>query len=608
MNDKLQNTLFYIFLISVYITIFILIFGYLNFNIFYTDWCMVTHHHTDSADIILNYLNFFAFLNDDSIVPAVRNNAYPFITSVLSIDYAPVIMVSVKIFCKYILKASSIINIQYAWWYGLFCFILNGLLAFKILKKTTGKNNFVILLCTIFFILAPPLIARFPYHFVLTSHFLILLSFIPFVYQFDRKKEIIFYFLSGFLACGIASTFVPIVSGNLTALTVLKIIRNKKILNNIIPLSANYAGILLSFTLWGGFIGSTCLYGVGYRYTSANLNTFINPANVFGLFKSDLFPFLNNLHLYFIDQNEGFAYLGGGFLILTVFAVIYLCYKYKPVQTVNYLIKYKTECFFLCFLFLFILLCAASLNITFSNRLLLAVKVPVIIEKALSIFRASGRFIWVDFYLIYFAVFIFILKNFDAKKAGAVIFCALALQIYDLKSAFINLHNEYKIKYEYKNFLNDNYKWSVLNKNKNTIITSRIEDSGQFNNFFKNMHNAKFPSVYPVISQKYTSEVYKNEIKSQIEFKDFYYWAIYNRYKINSLIRSRQPKNNRKKLDYIYFHPSVNDLFLFTNNEMHLIEYGTRLKNCYSLNEDYIVCTKDDKNNQDKIYINRNEY
>ena len=197
MNIQYKNTLFYILLIIFYSLIFILIFGYANFDVNYTDWLMVPHNRTDYGDISINYLNFLAFMNNDMPLPYLDNNAYPFITSVLSIDYVPIIMIPLKFFYKNILHYSGVINLQYVWWYGLFAFILQGILSFEIIKKFANTNNLNATLCSIFFITAPPLLYRFPSNFTLTSHFLILLSFLPFFFNWSNKKNILFYFLLG---------------------------------------------------------------------------------------------------------------------------------------------------------------------------------------------------------------------------------------------------------------------------------------------------------------------------------------------------------------------------------------------------------------------------
>ncbi len=592
MTNKYKTVILNLFLIISYSLIFIIIYGYYNFDIHYTDWLMLPHEHADYGDISINYLNFLAFLNDETNIPYVRVNAYPFSLNMLSIDYAPVVMLFVKIYYKYILNIKYIVNIQYVWLYGLACFILQGVLSFKIIKKSADTPDLNALLCSIFFVTAPPLIYRFPFNFTLASHFLILASFIPFVFNISNKKLIILYFLLGFISCGIASTFIPIVIINIIAYSIFSAITNKNIKFNLFYILSFIFGALSAFGLYGGFTDNIVPYGVGYRYFSANLNTFINPVNVFSLFKSDLFPFLNGLKLYVYDQQEGFAYLGGGIIILCCFSFLWLIKKYKLSDIIQYAGKYRLELLIFIFVFLITLFGAVSLNITFSNRLLLSVKAPVIIEKALSIFRASGRFIWVDFYLIYSAVFLFILKNFSAKKAGIIIFCALVLQIYDLKSAFVFLHNEYRQKKTYENPLFNNRDWILLSKNKSNLITSKIENTKYIERYFYNISKTKFIPVMPDVYQKEAQKRYLEEIKGQTVFNDFYYWAIYNRYKINSLIRSRQPYNNIDFLEHIYKNPQNNDLYLFAGYETDMIKYNTNLRQCYNIMEEYIICTK----------------
>ena len=183
MTKKYNKILFYTFLLTLYLLIFIAIYGYINFDINYTDWCLIKHAHTNSEDIKLNYLNFLAFLNDSSPIPYYKDMIYPYKGSLLYIDYAPLIAVFVKILYKNILNIQSIAGIQYAWWFGSICFILQGIISFKMIKKITNTQNINAILCSIFFVIAPPLIMRFPYHFTLCAQFLILLSFCPFIFK-----------------------------------------------------------------------------------------------------------------------------------------------------------------------------------------------------------------------------------------------------------------------------------------------------------------------------------------------------------------------------------------------------------------------------------------
>ena len=90
-------------LIILYSLIFVAIYGYINFDIHYTDWCMLLGTGR-AEDISVNYLNFFSFLNDSASIPYYENMIYPFKGSFLFIDYTPIIALPVKIFYRYIIS------------------------------------------------------------------------------------------------------------------------------------------------------------------------------------------------------------------------------------------------------------------------------------------------------------------------------------------------------------------------------------------------------------------------------------------------------------------------------------------------------------------------
>ena len=526
---KNKQVLLYLFLTVTYSFIFISIFGYTNFNIHYTDWLMVRHNSTDYVDISINYLNYLAFINDNYSISHINNNAYPFITNAISIDYAPMLMVLLKFIYKVILHTKEIINVQYVWYFGLFSTVLQGIISFIIIKKLTKAKDIVVFLCSIFFVVAPPMLLRFPANFTLAAHFLILLTFLPFIFNWNKLNIAIFYLILGFLACGIHSFFAPILFINALGYCFYKIIKTKDYWGNLLSIIFAYVfGFLIAYTMFGGFGCELNMVSYGYRDFTCNLNSFINPKEIFGLFKSNLFPFLNNINLYDIQsQFEGFSYLGGGFIVLFITSIILLFKKYSKEQIFSYLKQYKVEFFILLSVVLVVFLWAISFNVTFSNHLLLNIKMPIFIETLLNIFRTPGRFIWINFYIVYLFVFIFLLKKLSFKKALIIVFIGLILQIYDINSALITLNKEYQPISQYKNELFDNKVLNDLSIGKNVLITYKITDGMFFENHIEDYMNRKYPRIRPLDEQELSAEEYIKAMKGfEISLNDLYYWAI----------------------------------------------------------------------------------
>ena len=546
--------MFYLLLIILYGAIFTAIYGYINFDVHYTDWCMLKHLHTNSDDINWNYLNFFAFLNGSAEIPYYQNMIHPFKGGALYIDYAPIIMVPLKIFYRNILHYKGIIDVQYVWYFGALCFILQGILSFKIIKKLTNTNNLIAILCSLFFVIAPPLIFKFPYQFTLAAHFLILLSFCPFVFEYTKKQHIIFCFLLGFLTCGVMIYFFLFVLVNIVAYTIYRYYKSSKgVRLGLVMLVSLVSGTLLAFTLSGGFVHDMESSGLGFGIFSANLNTFINPINKYELFKSNLFPFLNSLKLHTPEQNEGFAYLGGGFIVLLILTIGLLFKKYNKKERADFRKKYNLEIKTFLFVFFTLFLFAITTDVTLADKKIMAIPVPQFIDEILSIFRASGRYIWNCFYLIYFVVFAFFIRNVSAKNAMIVLSLCFALQVYDINDAFRFLHKEYQTRKEYVNPLDTHKVWLELTKGKKYIAISNYYPAGYIN---------------------------------------FAEWAIRNRFKSNNLQLSRDIDYEKFYLNLLerYKNPRKEDIYIFSEEDEGYVAKETNLKHCYDLNNKYIAC------------------
>ncbi len=592
MKIRYINFGIYTFLILLYAGIFISIFGYRNFDIHYTDWLMVPHGHVDYGDISINYLNFLAFLNDDIKMPYTDNNAYPFISNMLSIDYCPILMALVKIYYKYIMHVSSVIELQYVWWFGLACWILQGILSYKIIKDSAKTTSLNAIICSIFFVTAPPMIYRFPSNFPLSAHFIILISFLPYFYNFDKRKLILIYFLFVFFVCGIASSFIPIVAINLFSYCIYKAVKDKTIKDNIILASIFILGTLIGTGLWNGNTPDMYSYSCGFKGYNINLNTFFNPINVFRLFKSDLFPFLNNSELYSHMQNEGFAYLGGGFIILLLFSFVLLSFRYRLQDIHDYINKYKIEICVLSAVAVIILFWASALNITISRYFILDIKIPIIIEKILSIFRTPGRIIWNNYYILYFLVMIFIIKNLSQRKATIILAFGLILQIYDIHSTISFLNKEYQTKRAYENPLNNNLLWKTLIANKKVIIIPKIDNTLYYEDYFWDSHEQEYDRVKDKKNFDIDERNYLIGMASDVIYNDFYHYAIYNNIKMNSLIRSRQPKYNGYFLEISYKYSKDDYIYVFSHDDINLL-YNLNLNMyCYAVYANNIACIK----------------
>lgn len=114
--------------------------------------------------------------------------------------------------------------------------------------------------------------------------------------------------------------------------------------------------------------------------------------------------FIQPLPLVSIKQGEGFNYFGLGILIMIIIVLIKLNKIYKDINIKNNL----PIIFISCILFIF----SISNIITFTDKIILNIDYPWLIEKIGNILRASGRMFWPVYYLIELFLIIIIVNNF----------------------------------------------------------------------------------------------------------------------------------------------------------------------------------------------------
>ena len=199
---------------------------------------------------------------------------------------------------------------------------------------------------------------------------------------------------------------------------------------------------------------------------------------------------------------------------------------------------------------------ACSYEIYFNQRLVVNIELPVFVQKILSIFRAPGRVIWADFYLIYFFVICFIIKNFKAFFVSLMLGVLIVVQAVDLSVFFRIYHGLYAHKMVYESPLK-NEKWDNLKDSKKYLFISDIER-------LKPYH-----------------------------YRDVFYWALKNNFKINALINSRIPKDESLVLYDRMHEPTDDDLFVFLPCQKSMVGENSNLSNCYFL-DGFIVCVKSD--------------
>ncbi len=329
------------------------------------------------------------------------------------------------------------VNFQHlGWWFAL-CYVLQGILAYKILNQNFEnklKFNLNSILASLFFVMAPTFIFRWG-HIDMNAHFLILTGL---YYYFNTEKttaNCLFscIFLS-LISAAVQQYLLLMVLGISFAVGLQKLALKKINFSQfIIFLTTLLAGVFFVLYALGNFIlPATALQNGGFGAYSANLNTFWNPLN-----NSKI---VNAQPLAFNEQYEGFGYLGIGFLILagiSAFGLILFKTERRKIKISFSAILVVSLLFFMYSL---------SKTITFNNKILfnIPIKDYTVLGILCNSFRASGRFIWVPYYVLMVGVFkVFLNLPLKQYIKTSLLLALLAIQFYELQSLFkLNINHK----------------------------------------------------------------------------------------------------------------------------------------------------------------------
>jgi hypothetical protein len=194
-----------------------------------------------------------------------------------------------------------------------------------------------------------------------------------------------------------------------------------------------------------------------YGLYGFNLNSFFNSSGY-----STFLPALDQVSPH---QYEGFLYLGIGVMLLTLITTIYFL---VTIKTSILFFKGRKELLPLLFLGIALALFAITNKVTFGNKVLFEYPIPELILKLGGVFRASGRFFWIAYYLFLILIIcVFVKYKFSNFIKISVLLVLLAIQAYDTKLIYLGRDLKFG---SYDTPLSDE-KWIDLVSNFDKIIT-----------------------------------------------------------------------------------------------------------------------------------------
>lgn len=367
------------------------------------------------GDWATHYAGWATFRNTPWSWPpgAQPNVMYPVGSSILYSDSLPLLALLFKPFAAWLPEP-----FQYSGLWLASCLVLQGAFAAVLLRRWTSSPA-AIIAGTALFLYAPVFLCRLG-HITLMAQWEILAA-LWLYFRAPPARSTLAEAWPWWLLLAIAALDMPYLAMQVFAVFVAYWIRRCRIertCSNLDGLLVIAAGMALMIALWwlcGAWIirfkdGSG---GVPYGRYSLNLLSWFNSMGV-----SRLIPGWPLPHP---DQYEGFAWLGVGvFGLLGALGIESLVRRRRP--------HWPRQHWPLVIVVLGTILFAASTVFVVGQWTLLdmPIKSPI-----LATFRASGRFVWLSYYLIVLGAVVFTVRRFRAPVALSLLVVAFAVHAWD---------------------------------------------------------------------------------------------------------------------------------------------------------------------------------
>ncbi len=402
--------------------LFHLKFGWFMINPFEYEWMLIR-----GSDVTLDFMAWLFYLKTPWTFPMgmIECYAYPFPLSIVSTSALALLAMPSKIL-------GEVLGLDIFQYFGpwlFLCCLLQGLFGWFILKQVGIKNRYLRLLGTGFFLLSPCWLDR-RLHISLFGHWVLLWGILLYFKNRNARSVYPYTWWMYAIFSVLVHPYFVVFSLALSVAAWWKNLPEKRLLS----ISGLLVGqvILLVFTLYvGGYFHTVKGEGraPGFGYYSANLNTFFNSL------ERTASPI--NLPVSTSGQYEGFAYLGlGGVGLLAMVLVVSYFYPANRTILKNKLKQHLPIGFAALALFCY----ALSNQVSFFN-LVLTIPLPDQLLDILSIFRSSGRFVWLSYYLLLLSLIWFLDRTVSQWKFFPLVVSALLLvQVWD---AFPQLERTY---------------------------------------------------------------------------------------------------------------------------------------------------------------------
>lgn len=318
---------------------------------------------------------------------------------------------------------------QYLGLWILICFLLQSFFAWKLLSLFT-RDKWLPLIGSIFFTLAPAALWRLYAHYSLFGHWVLLAAlYLYFSNRFSYRRWVGLLTITALIHAYLLAMVIAVWVADLWQ-------RGRQ--KELVPATA------IRLFLFSGMLTAVIMWGAGYFMVGAAPGTTAPGIGSFGFYRMNLLSpldpewgwsrLLRDQKQGIGDNYEGFNYLGLGILGLGIIAAYELLRKKALI--------YSEKILPLVVLSAVLSIYAISNNIGAGNYEILTYDLPPIVASIAKTFRASGRFFWPVYYLIYLAIFFIIFSMLERWLAITCCTALLIIQIADTSIALRSLHTK----------------------------------------------------------------------------------------------------------------------------------------------------------------------
>ena len=392
--------------------------------------------HGDPAE---HYLGWQFFRGEPWHWPPgrIENFGVPVGTGIVFTDSIPLLAFISKPFASWLPA-----EFQYFGVWMFICYVLSAVFGWRLMAHATPHLRLKVL-GTLFFLMSPAMLLRAYGHESLMAHWLLLAGLDR--YAASWKGSV---WLALLVIAALVHPYLLLLTLALAAAALMRAFRLEKAGIRLLWQVALGAIILLT-VMWGAgyFISAPHqLAAEGYGHYSANLLTYVDPMDWHSFLhsygrdtagKNEWSQFLKPRAQATTGQYEGFAYLGLGVLILAAYAFAHL---------LSQPLRRPSQQFWLPLVAVCIILFAAALShkITLGSRLLAEIPCSPKLFSALSVFRATGRFVWPLYYLLLWGILATIVRYCPLRLSMTLLMMGIALQFTDLSGKFAEFRQEFR--------------------------------------------------------------------------------------------------------------------------------------------------------------------